>query len=85
MRDYMLSHARSFETAGPASLLGQFFRNFFTRRSISRLDRLDDYLLRDIGYTREEIEWASGLPLTVNAAAALEDRANRRRRTGRQG
>ena len=84
MRDYMLSHARSFETAGPGSFLGQFFRNFLTRRSVSRLDRLDDYLLRDIGYTREEVQWASGLPLTVNAAAALEDRANRRR-SGRRG
>lgn len=85
MRDYMMSHASSFDSAGPGSLLGQFFRNLVTRRSVSRLDRLDDYLLRDIGYTREEVQWASGLPLTVNAAAALEERANRRRRTGRQG
>ncbi len=85
MRDYMMSHAASYETAGPASILGQFFRNLVTRRSVSRLDRLDDYLLRDIGYTREEVQWASGLPLTVNAAAALEERANQRRRSGRHG
>jgi uncharacterized protein YjiS (DUF1127 family) len=79
MRDYMLNHARSFEAAGPASLLGQFFRNLVARRSVAKLDRMDDFLLRDIGFTRDEIRWASGLPLSVNAAAALEERANSRR------
>ena len=35
-------------------------------------------MLRDIGVTREELRWAAGLPLTVNAALALEERATRR-------
>jgi hypothetical protein len=42
----------------------------------------DDYLLRDIGVTRQDVRWASRLPLTVNAALALEERAFRRRRSG---
>jgi hypothetical protein len=45
-----------------------------------RLDALDDYLLHDIGVPRAEVRWASGLPLTVNAALELEGRATRRRR-----
>jgi hypothetical protein len=44
------------------------------------LDRLDEHLLDDIGITRADVRWASGLPLTVNAALELEERATRRRR-----
>ncbi len=39
----------------------------------------DDYLLRDIGVTREDVQWAQSLPLTVDAALALEERAFKRR------
>ncbi|MEM7045166.1 MAG: hypothetical protein AAF543_20345 [Pseudomonadota bacterium] len=41
---------------------------------------LDDQLLDDIGVTREELDWAIRLPLGVNAALALQDRAKKRRR-----
>jgi hypothetical protein len=34
----------------------------------------------NIGVTRLDIRWAAGLPLTVNAALALEERAFRRRK-----
>jgi len=47
---------------------------------VVRLDALDDYLLHDIGVTRADVRWASGLPLTVNAALEPEERATRRRR-----
>ena len=45
-----------------------------------RMQRLDDHMLDDIGVTREELEWAIGLPLRINAAIALQERAHRRRR-----
>ena len=49
-----------------------------------RDDELSRYsrhiLLDDIGITRADVRWASGLPLTVNAALELEERATRRRR-----
>ncbi len=80
MRDYALSHARSFETAGAASLFGRFIRNWRARRAVTRLDSFDDYILRDIGVTRGDVRWASGLPLSVNAAVALEERALQRQR-----
>jgi hypothetical protein len=47
---------------------------------VERLDALDDFLLQDIGVTRADVRWASGLPLSVNAALELEERATRRRR-----
>ena len=83
MRDYALNHARSFEAAGAFSIFGRLLRNWTARRAVTRLDRLDDYLLRDIGVTRDEIRWAAGLPLSVNAALALDERATLRRRSGK--
>jgi uncharacterized protein YjiS (DUF1127 family) len=80
MRDYALSRAEAAEATGSLSLLWRFIRNWRARRAVVRLDALDDYLLHDIGVTRDEVRWASGLPLTVNAALELEERATRRRR-----
>lgn len=81
MRDYALSRAHAAEATGSASSLGRLIRNWRARRAVARLDRLDDFLLRDIGVTREDLRWAAGLPLTVNAALALEERqASRPRR-----
>ena len=81
MRDYALNHAQSYEAAGGGSLLARLLRNWRARRAVSRLDRLDEYLLHDIGITRAEIRWAAGLPLSVNAALALEERGLQRRRS----
>ena len=58
-------------------------RNWKSKRRIASLGNFDDYMLRDIGVTRDEVQWAAGLPLTVNAAVALEERALRRRQSGR--
>ena len=79
MRDYALHHARSMEATGPMSLIARFIRNWQARRSIARLNAFDDYMLRDIGVSRGDVHWASGLPLTVNAAVALEERSHQRR------
>ena len=80
MNDYAMSRAEAAEAVGSASLLLTLIRNWRARRSVRRLETLDDYLLRDIGVTREELHWAAGLPLSVNAALELEERATRRRR-----
>ncbi|WP_179954032.1 DUF1127 domain-containing protein [Denitrobaculum tricleocarpae] len=47
--------------------------------------RLDDRMLDDIGVTREEVQWAAGLPLAFNAARALHSRARARRRRAKAG
>jgi uncharacterized protein YjiS (DUF1127 family) len=80
MRDYALNRAHFAGEVAGSSLIARFLRNWRARRAVSRLDSFDDYLLRDIGVTREDIRWAAGLPLTVNAAIALEERSTHRRR-----
>ena len=80
MRDYALNTASGFGEAGHGSFLARIIRNWQARRAIGRLDTYDDYMLRDIGITRGDLRWAVGLPLTVNAALALEERSLQRRR-----
>ena len=83
MRDYALNHAASFDTGNGVSLFARLFRNWRARRSISRLSDYDDYILQDIGVTRADVSWAAGLPLTVNAALALEERSAQHRQRPR--
>ena len=80
MRDYASSRAVSLDEVGGTSFLRRIFRNWVARRAVARLENFDDYLLRDIGVKREDIRWAAGLPLTVNAALALEEHSLRQRR-----
>ena len=42
------------------------------RDAFAHLLKLDDNILRDIGITREDVIWASKLPLHNNAALELE-------------
>ncbi len=83
MRDYALNQAISRGEYGIVSFLRRVTRNWKAKRRIAALGSFDDYMLRDIGVTRDEIQWAAGLPLTVNAAVALEERSFRRRQAGR--
>lgn len=80
MRDYALRRAEAVEMAGPVALLRRLIGNWRARRAVARLDRLDDFLLRDIGVSRRDVRWAADLPLTCNATLALEERARERRR-----
>ena len=84
MRDYVLNQAISQGEYGIVSLLRRTARNWKAKHRIAALGNFDDYMLRDIGITRDEVQWAAGLPLTVNAAIALEERAFHRRQSGRQ-
>ena len=79
MRDYALSQSRNRDAAG-ASWFSRLVRNWQARRAIRHLTDCDDYMLADIGVQRLDVEWAAGLPLSVNAALALEERSFRRHR-----
>jgi uncharacterized protein YjiS (DUF1127 family) len=79
MRDYALDRAYSLGEIG-SSWFSRLLRNWKARRRVAGLEAYDDFLLKDIGVTREEIRWAAALPLSMNAALALEDKAFRRRK-----
>jgi uncharacterized protein YjiS (DUF1127 family) len=82
MREYALHRANSLGEFGIVSFARRVARNWKAKRRIVALGNFDDYMLQDIGVTRDEVQWAAGLPLTVNAAVALEERAFRRRHNG---
>ncbi len=50
------------------------------RRGFNRLNNLDDHMLDDIGVTRGEVQYASALPLSVDAATELRRVSLERRR-----
>ena len=52
------------------------------RAAFMNLVYLDDRTLDDIGVTREGVLWAASLPMKINAALALRERAQMRRRAG---
>ena len=83
MRDYVMNRAVSLEEGNGFSLISRVWRNWQARKRVVSLGTYDDYMLKDIGVTREEIQWAAGLPLTVNAALALEERSFQRRHHAR--
>jgi uncharacterized protein YjiS (DUF1127 family) len=60
--------------------LGLLLHHWRARRAVRQMLEWDDRTLSDIGVQRDEVQWASTLPLTVNATLALEDRAQRRAR-----
>lgn len=50
------------------------------RRHFNRLLDLDDHMLKDVGVTRGEVEIASNLPLSADAATELRRMSLERRR-----
>ena len=60
-------------TARLKDYLKTIHRRRESRDAFKHLMSLDDVLLRDIGVTRADVEWAAQLPLKVNAAHALQD------------
>ncbi len=54
-----------------ADSLANRLRNRRRRKQFNTLLGLDDHMLDDIGVTRAEVEAASSLPLSVNAAIEL--------------
>jgi uncharacterized protein YjiS (DUF1127 family) len=58
-----------------AGFVARFVENLQARRAVRGLLKMDDFMLHDAGTTRSDVEWAAHLPLSVNAALALEERS----------
>ena len=76
----------NFTLLSPKRYLHRFL-NWHATRRIGKINRdaflhllkLDDELLDDIGVTRDSVRWAASLPLSEDAARALEETTIRRR------
>ena len=59
-------------------IIGVFLKARRGRREIARLSRYNDVMLKDIGITRSDVEWALMQPWNVDPSLALAMRVNRR-------
>ncbi len=81
MRDYILHQASSRETTFTFPKLRRMVRSWIAKRSLRRLEQLDDYMLNDIGLTRDDLRLAQRLPYDVDPIdemARLRDQRLRR-------
>jgi uncharacterized protein YjiS (DUF1127 family) len=66
MREYILTQAQSLERTYAFPTLRRFVTNWWKRRSLRKLEDLDDHMLMDIGLTRADLVHAQKLPLDVD-------------------
>ena len=78
MRDYALNRAMAAESIGTSFFT--LFRNWRVRRQMAALAKCDDKLLQELGIIRDEVLWATRLPLSQNSQLALEECAFMRAR-----
>ena len=80
MNDYAHHQALVSGSLEGEGIISRLIANFQARRTVKQLSQMDDFMLRDLGVTRAELNWATSQPFYVNAANALEDRSSTRRR-----
>ncbi len=73
MRDYALFQAEQSLQLPGGGLLLRLFTNWKARRAVRQLEDLDDFLLRDIGLSRNDVIAVADLPLTHNAIEELQE------------
>jgi uncharacterized protein YjiS (DUF1127 family) len=66
MREYMMHEAESLSETFAFATLRRIVLNWWKRRSLRKLSDLDDYLLADIGISRDELEEVLRMPLTLD-------------------
>jgi uncharacterized protein YjiS (DUF1127 family) len=75
MREYILTQAQSLERTHAFPTLRRIVKNWWKRRSLRKLEDLDDHMLMDIGVTRAELIYAQRLPLDVDPVGEIGRRA----------
>ena len=84
MRDYILSQAEFRDRTFAFPKLRRLLQNWLARRRLRQLERLDDYLLNDIGLTRDDLRHGLRLPADVDPVATLMALREERRPRGRR-
>ena len=76
---YRVSSARPGGVAAAVKLIADRVQELKNRRKLRRLRDLDRRILRDIGVTADDVEWALRLPWNHRAGAELQYVARLRR------
>jgi uncharacterized protein YjiS (DUF1127 family) len=71
MQDYCFQPTQSRDTAYRFPALRRMVRNWLAKRKLRRLETLDDYLLNDIGLTRDDLHFALRLPRDADPIAEM--------------
>lgn len=71
MREYVRRQAEFHDGTFAFARLRRAFRNWLARRYLRRLEQLDDYILADIGLTRDDLTYGQRLPIEVDPIAEL--------------
>ena len=80
MNDYAHHQAQISGSLEGQGIISRLIENFHARRAVRQLLAMDDYMLRDMGVTRAEVNLAANASIFRNAAMALEDQSATRRR-----
>ena len=71
MREYILTQAQNVDRTHAFSAVRRIVRNWWKRRSLRKLEDLDDHMLMDIGLSRVELISAQKLPLDVDPVGEI--------------
>lgn len=69
--------AHSAQSLSQAGFVVRTYENWQARKAVRSLLKLEDHILHDAGTLRGDVEWAAHLPLSVNAALALDERSRK--------
>ena len=83
MREYVLHQADQQFHGSLFGNLRRYLSNWHKRRMLKQVHDLDDYILKDIGLERAEVEEALYLPLDYDPITELHRRVDQRRRFAR--
>jgi uncharacterized protein YjiS (DUF1127 family) len=76
MRDFVLNQAEGQFYGSLFGNLRRYIHNWTRRRILKSVQELDDYLLQDIGLTRDAVESVLDLPLVYDPVTELHRRLN---------
>ena len=82
MRDFIFHQAQVRDSAFVFPKLRRLIRSWLARRNLKRLEQLDDYLLNDIGLTRDDIRYALSRPYDVDCIDEMARVREQRMRRG---
>ncbi|MFT3989354.1 DUF1127 domain-containing protein [Aestuariivirga sp.] len=80
MRDYVFNEARIRSSTFAFPWLNRVVKNWIARRYLRKLEQFDDYMLNDIGLTRDDLYYGQSLPFDVDPIGELERTRNQRAR-----